>query len=46
MFHSRALFDAPQEDPNYSPLPEDVEREDTSQDARQGQNEEDPQQED
>lgn len=38
----RALFDAPPEDPNYFPLPEDVEREDT----RQGQNGEDPQQED
>lgn len=37
----RALFDGPQEDPNYFPLPED-----TSQDARQGQNGEDPQQED
>lgn len=50
MIHSRALFDEPPEDPNYSPLPEDqsgpswnrqdVERED----AGQGQNEDDPQQ--
>lgn len=47
MFCSRFLFDAPQEDPSYAPLPEDQDGiswngqgvEDTGQD----QNEEDPQ---
>lgn len=49
MFYSRVLFDTPQEDPNYAPLPEDQGGiswngrgvEDTGQ--NEGQNEEDPQ---
>lgn len=44
------MFDAPQEDPNYSPLPEDQSgqswnRQDVEEDENQGQNEEDPQEE-
>lgn len=50
MFCSRVLFDTPQEDPSYAPLPEDQSGISWNgqgvEDTGQGQNEEDPERED